>query len=201
MIKTLRLSFALKNTYRVNSIIYSLKQIPLIKKLIPDKAYQIRGFKVFANVLFWIWEVISAFLGKFLYFLLMFAGAISLYKVQADTEASLFLHILIALSVIGAFANTYMFNPTKDKYYAMVLLGMNAKEYTLIHYFYEIIKLLIGFSAFGLLFGLAAGLSILECILIPLMEKADILFLGCSYYAFDVDEAVKKFISKKKILV
>ncbi len=168
MIKTLRLSFALKNTYRVNSIIYSLKQIPLIKKLIPDKAYQIRGFKVFANVLFWIWEVISAFLGKFLYFLLMFAGAISLYKVQADTEASLFLHILIALSVIGAFANTYMFNPTKDKYYAMVLLGMNAKEYTLIHYFYEIIKLLIGFSAFGLLFGLAAGLSILECILIPL---------------------------------
>ena len=29
-------------------------------------------------------------------------------------------------------------------------------------------------------------------------EKADILFLGCSYYAFDVDEAVKKFIIEKK---
>lgn len=29
---------------------------------------------------------------------------------------------------------------------------------------------------------------------VPLTEKADILFLGCSYYAFDVDEAVKKFI-------
>lgn len=168
MIKTLRLSFALKNTYRVNSIIYSLKQIPLIKKLIPDKAYQVHGFKVFANVLSWIWEVISAFFGKFLYFLLMFAGAISLYNVQADTEATLFLHILIALSVIGAFANTYMFNPKKDKYYAIVLLGMNAKEYTLINYFYEIIKLIIGFSVFGMLFGLAAGLSVFECILIPL---------------------------------
>lgn len=168
MIKTLRLSFALKNTYRVNSIIYSLKQIPFIKKLIPDKAYQVHGFKVFANVLSWIWEVISAFLGKFLYFLLMFAGAISLYNVQADAEAMLFLHILIALSVIGAFANTYMFNPKKDKYYAIVLLGMNAKEYTLINYFYEIIKLLIGFSVFGMLFGRAAGLSVFECILIPL---------------------------------
>lgn len=30
----------------------------------------------------------------------------------------------------------------------------------------------------------------------PLTEKADILFLGCSYYAFDVDEAVKEFIIK-----
>jgi len=32
----------------------------------------------------------------------------------------------------------------------------------------------------------------------PLTEKADILFLGCSYYAFDVDEAVKKFIVENK---
>lgn len=32
----------------------------------------------------------------------------------------------------------------------------------------------------------------------PLTEKTDILFLGCSYYAFDVDEAVKKFIIENK---
>lgn len=31
-----------------------------------------------------------------------------------------------------------------------------------------------------------------------LEEKADTLFLGCSYYAFDVDEAVKKFIVDNK---
>ena len=33
---------------------------------------------------------------------------------------------------------------------------------------------------------------------ISLTEKVDILFLGCSYYAFDVDEAVKKFIVNNK---
>lgn len=33
-----------------------------------------------------------------------------------------------------------------------------------------------------------------EDVTVPLTEKVDILFLGCSYYAFDVDEAVKKFI-------
>ncbi len=168
MSKTLRLSFSLKNTYRVNSIIYSLKQIPLIKKLIPGKAYQVRGLKVFANVLFWIWEVLSAFLGKLLYFLLMFALPIGWYKVQGDTEAAFFLHLLIMLSAIGAFANTFMFNPTKDKYYAMILLGMNAKEYTLINYFYEIVRLLLGFGVFGVIFGRSAGLAVWECCLIPL---------------------------------
>ena len=33
---------------------------------------------------------------------------------------------------------------------------------------------------------------------VPLSEKADVLFLGCSYYAFDVDQAVKDFIVSNK---
>ena len=33
---------------------------------------------------------------------------------------------------------------------------------------------------------------------VPLKEKVDILFLGCSYYAFDVDETVKSFILKNQ---
>lgn len=37
-----------------------------------------------------------------------------------------------------------------------------------------------------------------EPVTVPLSEKADILFLGCSYYAFDVDEAVKRFITENK---
>lgn len=37
-----------------------------------------------------------------------------------------------------------------------------------------------------------------ESVAVPLREKVDILFLGCSYYAFDVDEAVKNFIAQNK---
>ena len=37
-----------------------------------------------------------------------------------------------------------------------------------------------------------------EPVTVPLSEKADILFLGCSYYAFDVDEVVKRFIFDNK---
>lgn len=35
-------------------------------------------------------------------------------------------------------------------------------------------------------------------ITVTLAEKVDILFLGCSYYGFDMDESVKKFISDNK---
>ena len=37
-----------------------------------------------------------------------------------------------------------------------------------------------------------------EKVSIPLKEKVDVLFLGCSYYAFDIDEAVKAFIIENK---
>ena len=74
MRKTLWISFSLKNTYRVNGILYSLKQIPLLKRLLPQALYRVRGLKVFANVLSGIWEVLSAFLGKFIYFITMVIG-------------------------------------------------------------------------------------------------------------------------------
>lgn len=167
MIKTLRLSFSLKNTYRVNSILYAIRQIPLLKKVIPDSVYQIIGFKIFANVLSVIWEVISAFLGKLLYFLIMITGAAGLYGLAPEADSQIFLHLLLFLSVMGAFMNTYMFNPTRDKYYAMILLGMNAREYTLINYFYAILKVLAGFTLCSFVFGLPMGLSIWQCILIP----------------------------------
>ena len=37
-----------------------------------------------------------------------------------------------------------------------------------------------------------------ESVAVSLPEKTDILFLGCSYYAFDVDDAVKNFITQNK---
>ncbi len=37
-----------------------------------------------------------------------------------------------------------------------------------------------------------------ENVNIPLEDKVDILFLGCSYYAFDVDENVKEFIKENR---
>ena len=152
MRKTLRISFALKNTYRVNGILFSLKQIPLLKRLLPASLYRVRGLKIFANVLSALWEIASAFIGKFLYFVTMVCGIGILYRELP--ENAVFLHILLFLTVIGCFVNTNLFNPTKDKYYAMILMRMDAREYTLVNYLYAILKVAIGFLPFALLLSL-----------------------------------------------
>ena len=165
MYKTLRISFSLKNTYRVNSILFAIKQIPLIKKILPDALYGVSGLKIFANIISVIWEVISVFLGKFLYFITMVCGIGILYKNVPEDQT--FLHILLLLTVIGAYMNTSMFNPTRDKYYAMIQLRMNAREYTLVNYGYMILKVIVGFLPFSLLFGMQRGVPVWFCILIP----------------------------------
>lgn len=124
----------------------------------PDRLYQSRVLKGLANVISILWEILSVFLGKLLYFLLMFICAASLYP-QLN-GAALFLHILLCLTVIGSYANTFMFNPTKDKYYAMILLKMDSREYALTHYFYAIAKAFVGFLIMGMVFGRLVGLTV-----------------------------------------
>lgn len=184
MNKTLRISFSLKNTYRVNSILYSLKQIPLVKKVLPESLYQVWELKILANVISVIWEVLSAFLGKLLYFLIMVAGAGALYESTAPD--ALFLHILLFLTIIGAFVNTYMFNPSRDKYYALILLRMNAREYTLVNYGYAIAKVLVGFLIFALVFGLPLGLPLWQCLLIPFFA-AGLKMTAAAYSLWDYE--------------
>ena len=166
MNKTLKISFSLKNTYRVNGILFSLKQVPLLKRLLPAALYKAKGLKVFANIVSILWEIISTFLGKFLYFITMVCGVGMLYG--EVSEKAVFLHILLFLSVIGSFGNTNLFNPSKDKYYAMFLMRMDAREYTLVNYSYSLLKVVIGFLPFTILFGRGKGLPLWFCLLLPL---------------------------------
>lgn len=91
MIESFRISFSLKNTYRVNGILYSLQQIPLIRRLFPDKLYSCRGLKRFAAVIAVLWEIISLFLGKLIYLAMVF-GLCRLYS--GERTPQIFLHIL-----------------------------------------------------------------------------------------------------------
>ena len=164
MNKTLRISFSLRNTYRVNSILFSLKQIPLIGRLFPETLYQEPGLKIFANLISALWEVLSAVIGKAAFFLLLFFGA-SLYSgLRTDF---VFLHLFLICTIAGSYVNTYLFNPTRDKYYALVLLRMDARAYTLVNYAYAMGKLLLTYLVFGLLFGRMAGLPLWQCLLLP----------------------------------
>ena len=165
MISTFFLSFRLKNAYRVNSILYSLKQLPIIKRILPEKLYGVRGLKILGNIISAIWEFIMIFLGKFLYIAFMIAAMLGIYQTNS---AATFLHIFFFLTICGGLMNTYLFDPTKDKYYAMFLMNMDAKEYTISNDLYQMIKVLIGCLPFTCFYGMSVGLPLWITILCPI---------------------------------
>ena len=67
MLDSFIISFRLKITYRVNGFLYSLKCVPLLGRLLPDRLYCVRGLKILAGIFAGLWELVSMFLGKFLY--------------------------------------------------------------------------------------------------------------------------------------
>ncbi len=182
MIKTFITSFKLKNTYRTNSIIYSIKQFPIVKKILPDSLYKNSGLKIFANIISILSEIIGIFIGKIIYILTMIFMALSWYHTkQADT----FIHIFTFLTLAGGVLNTYMLNPTKDKYYAIILMNMNAREYGLSNYYYQLIKLVVGFLPFTILFGMIAGVPLWIQIALPFWVLAvKLIVMNYSIYDF-----------------
>ncbi len=162
MINSFLISFKLKNAYKVNSIIYSLKQIPIIRKLLPNSLYKSNGLKIFANIISALIEFNSIFLGKLLYILLMILLPMSLY----ENGSNIFVHIFIFLTIIGGFINTHLFNPSKDKYYAMILMKFEAKQYTLSNYYYFLFKVLIGFMPLLVIFGIFNKIDPTVCLML-----------------------------------
>ena len=165
MYKTLRISFALRSAYHVNAILYALRQLPLVKRLLPASLYGSRPLNALANLLSLLWELATFFLGKLLYFLTMIWGA-SLLLPHVPVGAA-FLHILLLLTCIGTFTNTNLFDPSREKYYAIFLLRMDARGYALVNYGYALLKVIIGFLPFTLYFGLAKGLPVWVCLMLP----------------------------------
>lgn len=158
-------SFRLRNTYRVNAIIYSLKQLPLLGKHLPVSLYRSKALKILGNIISAIMEIIGIFIGKFLYIALMIVAIMEMYETSSGNT---FLHIFTFLTLAGALMNTYLFNPTKDKYYALELMKMDAKNYTLANYYYALCKVFIGFLPFTILYGWTVGLPLWLCCLLPI---------------------------------
>lgn len=190
MIKSFITSFQLKNTYRVNSVIYSIKQLPIIRPFLPDRLYENKGLKIIGNIVSILIEIISIFLGKLFYMMFMiFYVATTISK---ENSANAFIHIFIILTLIGGLLNTYMFNPTKDKYYAIMMMNMNAKQYTLSNYFYSLMKVVAGFLPFTILFGCLLNVPLYICLLMPLFVGMVKMTVGAHYlYKFDKYKVAK----------
>lgn len=164
MIKTFMTSFKLENAYKTNSMIYSLKGLPIIKKILPNSLYKSKGLKIIVSIINIFKNIIGIFLWKFIYIMLM----IFLVSQELKTNTvNTFLHIFTFLSLIGGVMNTHFFTPSKDKYYALILMKMDAKKYAISSILALIIENIIGLIPFTIIFGLRSGLPLIICMILP----------------------------------
>lgn len=170
MVKTFRQAFRVKCTYRANSLLYALKQIPILKKMIPQAAYSVPVLKVLAVIAFAIWEIGVTFVTKAAYLgLIVLFPALSVANLHElrFTASQVFLHMLVLLTAAGGLINNRLLNSTKLAHYTVSLLRMDAKRFTLSDFAYQQLRFLIGFLPFTVLFGRLADVPLWFCLLLP----------------------------------
>ena len=126
MFKTLRLAFKLRIAYSINSFLYSLKRVPLIKRLLPYDLYDNRLLKKAALLVVFLWEIASTFIGKGLYYYLFIH--LPLGSLYHNFNSGLLFHILFCLSVIGVLINARIFEADKAAEYAINDFNLDAKN-------------------------------------------------------------------------
>ena len=161
MRNTLRNSFSLKNTYRVNSILYAIKQIPILKKILPDSLYRMIGFKIVGHILSWIWEVLSAIFGKALYFGVLVGITCLIGEINLSSGfGNIYMHLFFFGTLLGTTLNTYMLSTHRTKYYAIMLLNIDAKKYNISNYFYEILQIAVLYPIAFIILYFTAGVPL-----------------------------------------
>lgn len=157
---TLILQLRLHMAYRVNGILYRLRFLRL--------PYENSFAKTLGLVLAVLREIFGMLLGKLLYMAVFFAAPLLLIRRELPPE--LYGHLLVFLTLIGGIFNNKLLDGGRDAYYAVILLRMDARRYTLSAYGYYLLKTAVGFLAAALLVGrliLRQGLAL--CLLTPVL--------------------------------
>ncbi|MBR3673473.1 MAG: hypothetical protein IKN65_04170 [Clostridia bacterium] len=199
MLETFLLSYKLKTTYITNSVIYSLKQIPLIGKTISDACYTDKTLIIIAYIISSLktilWDIL---IKKFLYIIFMYIMIPSLlysfiYDINLENlEITIpILTTYVFLTVIGGFMNNDMFKTSKDKYYAIITMKIDAKKYIITNYISNLLKTMLGILIATLVFTIGEQMSIITLFLLPVyLVLVKIIFTGLNILHFKKTERI-----------
>ena len=190
MFKNYLISFKVKNAYTVNQFIYSLQRLPLIGKIISSKLYGEEALKILNVFVTLIREFVKVFVYKFLYILFFITLFSGMYEGVSEV---IVIHIYLFLSLIGSFSNTEIFNPTRDKYYMIVLMKMDARMHTLSNFCYFLVTTFIGQVTALLLLTDVHWYYIIAMVAAMIMIKC----IAIEFYLYRIDKT-NKVINENK---
>ncbi len=199
MIDTFKNAFKLKTAYKINSIIYSLKRIPLIKKLIPGDWYDEVNIKTLGNIFNIFREISSLFLGKIVYLFLVFMLTSLFFE---GSEGKYILHILIFFTFAGTINKNFLFEPSNDNYYGVILMKMDAKKYALSSYIYFLLRTYIGFLPLTIIGSLLLDLPLFIGMLFPLfIISAKVTMMGINIIYLEKRKKFESLTDGSKALI
>ena len=152
----------LRSIIGYNGLVFALKKMPLIGKLIPDRLYSTKFLKVIYWVFHIIVEVFKLFIGKIfglglIYLISLFLKTeyIEFDKASGVSESDLYacfaLTFFIVYAVFGILINRPYFKCTQEKEYLVFMLRMNARKLNNTLFVYDLSKLVIGYLLAGII--------------------------------------------------
>ena len=134
MISTLLKSLDIEVSYSVNSFIYILSKLPILRDLFTEDIYKSKFIKGIVGVFVRLFIIIRALFLKFMYFFIIFYIS---YKFFFSTMVHTFFHIYFILTILGMFINNKLLNTNKKKYFSIILFNMDATKYFRANLFYN----------------------------------------------------------------
>ena len=136
MIKTLIKTLQIDRDYSVNSFIYILSKLPILKDLMTKDVYKSRWIKTVVGFFGILFSIARAVFLKFMYF---FAILFICTKLFPNNIVRSFFHIYFLLTILGMFINNKLLNTSKKKYFSLLVFNMDATEFFQANLFWNII--------------------------------------------------------------
>ncbi|MBR5980207.1 MAG: hypothetical protein IK029_05375 [Oscillospiraceae bacterium] len=135
----------LRSAYGINSFIYWLRKIPVLRDIVPDDPYAKGWLKKLGPVISALLSAVKFFAIKLLYFFVLVFPAAAMFSDGGAREPErAFIHVFIFLSLTGAFINSRWMTSDLNSYYAVFLMRMDARDYSLSELVLEYIRTFFG---------------------------------------------------------
>ena len=126
MINILIKSLEIDIVYAVNSLIYSLRNLPILKDLLTDDAYDSKVLKIVIGIIGIVLSISRAILFKAFYYFVIY----SICKTMCPNNyVNATIHLYFLLTILGMFINNKLLNTSKKKYFSIILFNMDATKF------------------------------------------------------------------------
>lgn len=122
LVKTLQIDVA----YSVNSFLYILSRLPILRDLITHDIYKSKFIKNIVGICGGLFSLARAVFLKFMYFFVILYLCTKLFP---DNIVKSFFHIYFLLTILGMFINNKLLNTSKKKYFSMLVFNMDATSF------------------------------------------------------------------------